>query len=361
MKYSLSLLMVCMCLSALGQMKPVKASDAVFTYSGRIDKRNPDAVRYDWPGVSVCFQFTGNQLAFVMDGGATNYFNVFIDGRLHEVLMAPADSVYNIKGIKGRGWHTCCLQKRTEGEQGTVTFKGVRLAAKAEVKSCEKLPARRIEFIGNSLTAGYGTEGQSGDEKFLPATENVDKSYAFITARAFNAECYVTAHSGLGVVRNYAGKPMATLTDRYRQTFDMDTSLIWNFNDWQPHAVVINLGSNDYSANGAPSKALFIDRYKRFLQEIRSYYGDVPVFCIVGPIRDEPLFSNVKQAVEEARVIYNDHHLYFIAIPPALLNRNTDYGSDWHPSYKGQLKMANHIIPTIANVLDWDYSMEECK
>ncbi|WP_439182574.1 SGNH/GDSL hydrolase family protein [Carboxylicivirga taeanensis] len=342
----------------------INSTDNVFTFSGRVDHTEEGAVRFDWPGVSVNFQFTGETLELCIDGGARNYYNVFIDGDLHKVIHAPADTIIPVEGIKGNGWHSCRIQKRTEGEMGMTVFKGVRLAADAQIRALNDSHRRKIEFIGNSISCGYGTEGKAPEEDFLPETENVDKSYAFISARAFNAECYVTAHSGLGVVRNYGDKEpvstqLATLPQRYHQVFDMDTSLVWDFSQWQPDVVVINLGTNDYSTDVSPPKEVFINRYLEFIRQIRSYYGDVPVFCVNGPMRDEPAYSNVKEVVERARNQYQDKNTYFIGIPNYLLNTTSDLGSDYHPSYRGQLKMARHILPVIANVMNWEYDDSE--
>ncbi len=64
---------------------------------------------------------------------------------------------------------------------------------------------------------------------------------------------------------------------------------------------------------------------------------------------------------ESSRLIYKDNNLYFIGIPTYLLNKDNDLGSDWHPSYQGQRKMAAHIIPTLANILHWDYNDSELR
>ena len=64
-------------------------------------------------------------------------------------------------------------------------------------------PSRHIEFIGNSLTCGYGVEGKDRSEPYKAETENCNLSYATIIARYFNADYTLIAHSGRGVVRNY--------------------------------------------------------------------------------------------------------------------------------------------------------------
>ena len=348
-------------LKGQNDMQYVPADHSAIHYSGRFDFTNPKAVRYDWPGTTIWFQFTGKKLQLLLHGGERNYFNLFIDEELHEVIYLPQDTVYAINGIKGQGPHMVRLQKRTEGEMGTAVFKGVNIGNKAQLIKSSVSSGRKIEFIGNSITCGYGTEGASREERFLPEPENVDKSYAFITARSFGAECMVIAHSGLGVVRNYGDKnkvslDLPTMTDRYDQMMDEDSLLKWNFNNWQPNAVVINLGTNDYSKGPHPDKAVFQRRYEQFIREIRGVYDSVPIFCICGPLRDEPAYTNIKEVVEASRLIYHDRNLYFIGIPVGLLNHESDLGSDWHPSYMGQLKMAAHVIPTIATVLNWSYS-----
>ena len=65
--------------------------------------------------------------------------------------------------------------------------------------------SRKIEFIGNSITCGYGNEGTNKFQGFEYETENHYYSYAAITARNLKAQHWVVARSGIGAYRNYNG------------------------------------------------------------------------------------------------------------------------------------------------------------
>ncbi len=335
------------------------AHNQLFNYLGRVDTAHADGVRYDWSGVQVRFRFTGNKLAIQFKGGERNYYNVMVDGALKEVIHSPGDTTIYVNGIKGNGPHEVIFFKRTEGGMGQTVFKGVELATGGKLLPWNKVSDRRIEFIGNSITCGYGTEGANKDEDFRPDTENAWKAYGAIIARAFNADYHLISHSGLGVVRNYGDKQKistgeAPMPQRFDQVLDTETKLKWDFSQWQPHAVVINLGTNDFSTSPYPDKVVFQRRYEELITQIRTQYGKIPVFCIVGPMIDDPCYSYVKEVVSNYNILYNDGHVYFIGIPTSLLNTTNDLGSDWHPSYKGQQKMAAHLLPVMATVLGWD-------
>lgn len=63
--------------------------------------------------------------------------------------------------------------------------------------------------------------------------------------------------------------------------------------------------------------------------------------------------------VEELRTELEALEIVFVGIPGNLLNREEDLGSDWHPSYRGQLKSAHMLIPVLGTMLDWNYSLNE--
>jgi len=342
------------------------ADHAAFSYFGRTDRSDPKAVKFDWPGVYLRCAFTGNTLEIRIKGGARDYFNVFVDDQPAKVIHSVTDSVFVISGLTGNSKHELLLTKRTESEMGVACFYGIAIAPHGKIFASMVKNIREIEFIGNSITCGYGTEGLSGNERFKPETENSYFSYASIVARAFSADYALIAHSGLGIIRNYNDKSkistkLLPMPPRFDRVLDTDSVKKWNFKQSVPDAVVINLGTNDYSTLPYPDKAVFKLHYEKLIEKIVEVYGKIPVFCIVGPMTNEPCYSIVKEVVEDYNLTHNDIKVYFAGIPNGLLNNSNDLGSDGHPSYRGQRKTAACLIPLMANVLKWSYRDTETK
>ncbi len=333
-------------------------------YSGRVDKSNSNFVAYDWPGIGVSFKFTGKSFGLKFKGGDRNYFNLFVNERLIEILHSPGDTIVWVNNLKGNGPHSVNLLKRTEGEMGKTFFYGVLLPENGKIFPAGNIPNRRIEFIGNSITCGYGTEGLNKQEKFHPKTENNYKSFGAILGRAFIAECRFTAHSGLGIVRNYGDKQkistkVMAMPGRFNRVFDMDSLPLWDFSTWKPNLVVIKLGSNDFSTLPHPDKEVYQREYEKLILKVREVYGTIPVFCVAGPSVNDISYNYVKEVVQVMRNVHSDNFVYFVGLPDSLLNTEGDLGSDWHPSYEGHKKMAGQLVLPISTVLNWNYNASE--
>lgn len=364
MKNIFAFIFLLMGLSAAAQTKFIPASHEAIRYVGRFDWSNPQEASFDWSGVYIQFSFRGNECAVRMNDTGHNYYNVFIDDQPSKTIDVKSDTTILLASGRGRKVHKVQISKRTEGNQGTGTFKGILISEKGEMVSWKDIPTRKIEFIGNSITCGYGTEGLSKSEKFKPSTENNYLSYAPIMARAFNSDYHIIAHSGLGVVRNYGYKEKispSAMPERFDQIFDEKEQPLWDFKQWTPDVVVINLGTNDFSTKPFPDKADFKAGYQKLILEVIRKYGDLPVFCIVGPMIDEPCYSYVKEMVEDFRSAEGKKNVYFVGIPPYLMDPEKDLGADTHPNYQGARKMAAHVLPVIATTLEWDYNDMEIR
>jgi len=333
-----------------------KANDENIRVIGRSLTSITGDIEFDWSGVSILANFEGSSVRLLIDGTGRNFFNVYIDGIKSDVIEVSGDQkILLAEGLEDAP-HTLRITKRTEASEGKITFKGLELEAGKKLLAPSPAAERRIEYIGNSITCGYGTESNSKDDDFSPETENVELTYAAILAEQFEAEYHVIAHSGQGVVRNYGDSKTASvysMPDRYKQVFDEARTPLWNFKEWTPDAVVINLGTNDFSTEPHPNKAVFNKKYNELIAFIREQYGEVPVFCVVNPTLDEPGYTYVKNMVDGNRNFLIDKNIYFIGIPGAIIVESEDLGANWHPNHSGQKKIAGYIAPVMKAVLGW--------
>ena len=73
----------------------------------------------------------------------------------------------------------------------------------------------KLEFIGDSITCGYGIEGVWEKDTFTTQQERPDKAYAFLTAKALGAEVQLCSWSGIGLTSNYVDPETVNLPDTH--------------------------------------------------------------------------------------------------------------------------------------------------
>lgn len=330
-------------------VKTVLPSDPGISYIGRIDFTDKNAPKFDWPGIEIALNFEGTYCAVMFEDGA-NYYNVFIDGTRMPVIKADAKiKKYVIAKKLKRGAHSVIITKRTETYDGVGIFKGFILDKKAMVLPPPVKPAKKIEFIGDSLTVGYGIEGPSvtceeGSEKKY---KNNFLSFASITSRVLGAQAHMIAISGRGVVKNYgetkipADKPLGYY---YKKTLMNIDASEWDFKSWIPEIVVINLGTNDLSTEPKPDRELFEKGYLSILNTVRGYYPQADIFCVAGPVMGAPLPDYIKNIIKR----FKDNKTHFVSlssVPQELM------GCDWHPNAQANRKMAEELVKQINDQL----------
>lgn len=335
----------------------IDSDDPNIQYAGRFDFSNPKKVAFDWAGVSVKARFEGTSCS-VRLADHKNEYAVIIDDHAPRLLTTDTiTTLYTVASeLSDSLPHTVMIQKRTEPLVGKGEFMGFVLDKGRKLLPPDKRPDRRIEFIGNSITSGFGVEGDSPDCHFSPQTENACMSYAGLTARSLNAEYFLISYSGRGVVRNYGDSnktspnPMPALYDR---TCFFDSTLKWNFSRWIPQAVVINLGTNDFSTQPYPDSVVFQSAYTRLIDRVRSLYPGVTIFCLSGPMIGEPCTGYVKKVVEEEKKMMGRYQdVFFIEINRSVMT-DADWGCDHHPNVQGMEKMAEIIIPVVRLRMNW--------
>ena len=335
----------------------IEADDPFIQYIGRFDFSNPKKVVFDWAGVYIIARFEGASCSIRLDDHKNEYA-VIIDEHAPELLKTDSSKeIYKVaSGLKESVPHTIMIQKRTEALVGKGIFMGFILEKGRKLLFPDKRPGRRIEFIGNSITSGYGVEGKNHNCHFSPETENACMSYAAMAARALNADYSLVSYSGRGVVRNYGDKnktslnPMPALYDR---TCFFDSTKKWNFKEWIPQVVVINLGTNDFSTQPYPDKKIFQDAYNKLINRVRTLYPGVTIFCMCGPMIGEPCLTDIKEVVDQQQKNEGrDKDVYFVEIKRSMMN-DSDWGCDWHPNIQGSLKTSNVLVPAIKLVMNW--------
>ncbi|WP_224249643.1 SGNH/GDSL hydrolase family protein [Hyalangium gracile] len=340
-------------------------------FSGRVDRTDPEGPRFAWSGTRFELRFTGTSvrvrlrdLPKIPDPHGKiwpNRFQVTLDDQPPRQRMASDSSevLFEQSGLSP-GPHRLEVYKQTEAFVGEAQLLGLELAPGARLLPPSPAPARRIEFFGDSVTAGYGNEGPDSSCHFSADVQNHSVTYGELTARALDAESVTVAWSGRGVIRNNdAPEGAPVLPQLWDRTLPARDGARWDFTSWKPDVVVVNLGANDF-AGGDPGRAAFEAGYEAFLSGIRARYPEALLVVCLGPTMSDSWPVGVQARTKARRYLESsvqrlrkrgDSRVFFLEFAT---QRPVDgYGCDYHPNRVTHRAMATTLTARLRELLGW--------
>lgn len=357
LKNRLAVLLLLIAQAGFSQKLIVPTNDRL-AYMGRVDVKNDKTEMY-WPGTSVTLNFKGTDVKVVLQTKGNAYFYAIVDHDEAKAIKIHPDSArktYPIASGLAKGKHTVQLVKLTDNT--TInSFYGFELNDKAKVLKPQKAKKRKIEFYGNSITAGHGVDVPMGQpDSGAPINFNNYWTYGARTARHFDTQYSCIARSGIGLMVSWFP---AIMPEIYNRINPNDPGSHWEFSRYQPDVVVINLCQNDQWLVNQPDheqfKARFgttkpdeqtiIKAYQDFLTSIRKAYPNASIICALGNMGITQSGSPWPGYVDKAVHDFGDAKIYthFFAY------KNTP----GHPKAPEQKAMADDLIKFIDEHITW--------
>lgn len=243
-----------------------------------------------------------------------------------------------------------CLVKESEVQYASSGILAFYTDEEAEIRPTDKKD-RKIEFIGDSITCGYGVLG-GPKAPFSTETESADDAFAVQCARALDADYQLVSFSGIGVISRYIEpEENEPLTDVLMPALYPHTDAVlakrygwrpesWDFSSFCPQVVVINLGTNDdsYTRGIREREERFEEEYCEFVRNIHRRNPGAEIVCTFG-VMSQRLLPRVEEAVQrlsESGVPVRMHREE--PMPPGEVT-----GCDGHPSAQRQREMAESL------------------
>lgn len=320
-------------------------------------------------GSGAEFVFTGDTLKISMTGNRTDGKEepraaVFVDGERKADVMLP-DKQTDIE-IKGKGSEPVTVQiiKLSEAAQSCCAVTAIDPGN----GSIKPAPVRqhKIEFIGDSITCGYGVDDENENHHFSTSTEDCTRAYAYKTARLLDADYSLFSYSGWGIISGYTESGSKLPNQQVPKVYEKlaftnskgfgsvtPQSIAWDFSAFQPDAVVINLGTNDasYCGDDAKRREDYTSSYVNFLKKVREKNPSARIFCTLG-IMDSRLNTCVQDAAKRYTEETGDSNVRTFMFKMQDMQKD-GLVADWHPTEKTHAKSAEALAEFIRSDMGW--------
>jgi lysophospholipase L1-like esterase len=327
------------------------ASHKSIQYVGRVDFSSPKHPRFWAPGVYIQAKFIGTYVDItvldeVLYGTSHNSISVAIDGGPSQQFKLK-EKVNKIKVASklSPGEHTITICKNTEAGIGYIELLNI---------VCEGLlplplkSTRKIEFIGNSITAGSGidvSQAPCGKGQWYDQ-HNAYESYGPLVARSLQAQWHLSAVSGIGLIKSCCNMnvTMPQVYDKINQRKNQGT---WKFSRYQPDVITVCLGQND----GVQDSTVFTSAYVKFISDLRTYHPNAQIICLSSPMADAALSNVLKRYI--TGVVNHAQANGDKQVSKFFFSRSFNSGCEGHPNMKEHQLMAKELSEYIASLMQW--------
>ena len=194
---------------------------------GRFDLKDPTRPHFDWSGNSMNARFRGTQVTWGADSGIEIVFEQIVDGVATQQILGGLEKK-SVTIVVPAGEHEITIVRSSEALFSDGVFIPFTFGPGTEQLAPIERP-RRIEYIGDSITCGYGDEGanatcpydvpirpelgadgkpltnNAGETQYvkIPESQNIYLAYGSLAARRLAADAVTLCFSGKGMVLNY--------------------------------------------------------------------------------------------------------------------------------------------------------------
>lgn len=326
---------------------------------GRVDLTDPTAPKFAWSASGLVATVAGPTISVKLKTVGSSdpiFFQPVIDGTPGARFSVVGEQTIQLAAGLPDADHLVEVYRDTEGRYGYSVYEGF---VDGTLKGSPAASGRRIEIVGDSISAGYGNLGAEqhpnygpdpdGGCHFATQTESAYATYGALAARALNADVSIVAVSGWGIYRDNGNSTANVMPNVYAHTLGLAATPAWSFQP-EPQAVVINLGTNDF-ATGDPGATPFEGAYSAFIATVRGKYPNAWIFCTVGPL----LFgTGLASAITDIQAVVanaNDPKVKYLDFGQQ--NTTLGTGCDYHPNVTEQQAMANVLAPAIRSAVGW--------
>ena len=330
---------------------------------------NEDKLYCALSGTGAEFSFTGTKCTVSITGDSTALVpsdnqarvGIYVNGeRVIDDMIDNLQESYDVFSSETAQDVTFSIVKLSESPMSTFSISDITVMGTPIKPTADK--DLLIEFVGDSITCGYGADDPDQNHNFSTKTEDVTKAYAYKTAQALNADYSMVSFSGYGIISGYTNndqKVSAQTVPQYytklgycwsaKPSFD-PAKLDWDFSKRQPDLIVVNLGTNDdsYTKDDPAKQDEYSAAYAEFLKTIRANNPDARILCVLGIMGDR-LFPSVQKAVDNYSAETGDTNIS--AMKFDVQDPADGYSADWHPSITTHDKASEKLVNEIKSIL----------
>ena len=322
-------------------------------------------------GTGVEFTFTGTACSVTIagDSSSTNpsakdnqaRVAVYVNGqRVVDDMIDNAEETYEVFKSDTEQSVEVRIVKLSESPHSTFAISDISVTGR-DVKPTEDKELF-IEFVGDSITCGYGVDDEVKEHNFSTTTEDVTKAYAYKTAQLLNADYSMVSFSGYGIISGYSDGENKVASQTVPQYYTKlgyswtsnglfsPAMLDWDFGRRQPDVIVINLGTNDdsYCKNIQERCLEYQQEYVNFLKTVRENNPDAVIIGALG-VMGQNLCPYVEAAIKQYSEETGDTNVEYLMFDQQ--DQRDGLAADWHPTETTHGKAAEKLAEKIKEVL----------
>ena len=284
-------------------------------------------------GISF-WAYIAGEVTLEVDCTAETYFTLIVDGqKMEERFRADqATSTISLGNFGSLALHEITILKQSEAQITLSALKKLSFEGQI-VKASDDKPLL-IEFIGDSITCGYGnlTGVGTANPQSAPYQDGT-ATYAYLTAQSLNTDFRMISCSGVGVGNGWVPFNISQFYSRLSYYRSQVTAFDYN-SVRKPDIIVINLGTNDYHRQSTQQQ--FKTNAKTFINSLRqNYNSNMPIvwaYNMMGACCEQWIL----QVISEMGGASNG--LYAVQLP-------TDQaGGGSHPSSTGHINASQTLV-----------------